>query len=77
MRIHQTAGYLRHGEYLCSVYGCNRNYCASHRLLWRDCDTAKLTMQGSGEKVFEIGDCPKCEEKYHHEKMSEMQSKVI
>lgn len=60
MRIKISDNYF-HGEGNCDVARCARHYCEEHRLLWRDCDSAKLTSDGSGRHWFELGDCPACE----------------
>jgi len=46
---------------------CERHYCNAHRLLWRDCDTAKRGLEGDRDvigglhEIYEMGDCPECE----------------
>lgn len=62
MRISKSDGF--HGRDNCpsSMSECARQYCAKHRLLWNDCETAILTHEGSGRPVFELGDCPLCGE---------------
>lgn len=59
MRIGYSDNYY-HG-YDCEVGRCERHYCTKHRELWRDCDTAQATHEGSGRPVWELGDCPDCE----------------
>lgn len=59
MRI-QTSVQYHHGDQ-CDVRDCQRNYCKDHRLLWSDCDTAKIDWEGSGRKMWMLGACPACE----------------
>lgn len=65
MRITASANYWH--EFECNLSDCNRQYCAIHRLLWRECETAKEGLEGDSEvpgglnKVIELGDCPACE----------------
>lgn len=47
--------------YDCHVEDCQRRYCNEHRLLWRDCDTAREDYDGSGRTWWELRDCPACE----------------
>lgn len=72
MRITTSDGYYHpkiRGFHECPLLGddCDRHYCSEHRLLWRDCDTAKPWTQGDRDviggtrTVYENGDCPACE----------------
>ena len=64
MRISTTDGYF-HSE--CDLRDCERRYCPDHRLLWRDCETAKEGYEGDRDvigglhAIVELGDCPRCE----------------
>lgn len=49
-------------EFGCQIDECERHYCARHRTLWRNCDTASFDREGSGRGVYVMGDCPKCEQ---------------
>lgn len=65
MRISTSDGYY-HG-FQCDIGDCERRYCNEHRLLWRDCDTAKTATEGDFDviggtrEVYEMGECPECE----------------
>lgn len=64
MRITTSENY-RHGHE-CSLRDCDRHYCAEHRLLWRDCDTAVKGydadyVDGAPHFIYEMGECPFCE----------------
>lgn len=65
MRISTSENYYH--EYDCCLSDCDRRYCDEHRLLWRDCDTAKTGWEGDRDvingtrEIMELGDCPKCE----------------
>ncbi len=65
MRIMATIRYHDHAYRECTVEDCQRRYCAEHRLLWRECETAKRTSQGdrdvASNPIYELGDCPQCE----------------
>lgn len=64
MRISTTWDYF-HRE--CNLRDCERRYCSAHRLLWRDCETAKAGLEGDRDvigglhEIYELGDCPECE----------------
>lgn len=61
MRITTSDGYYDHcGE------GDDREYCKTHRLLWRSCETVKTGTDdtytnGKPHLVYNKGDCPECE----------------
>jgi hypothetical protein len=64
MRITTTDDYFHQD---CHVADCERRYCKTHRLLWRDCETAKEAVEGDRDVIngthiiIELGDCPRCE----------------
>lgn len=66
MRVSKSEGY--HGRNGCprGLEDCQRQYCHTHRLLWNDCETAKIAQGGDREvpggvyNVFELGECPLC-----------------
>jgi hypothetical protein len=66
MRITTTENYY-HDFLECNIRDCERHYCSEHRLLWRDCDTAKKGYEGDRDvtnglhEITEMGDCPLCE----------------
>lgn len=45
----------------CDLRDCERHYCNEHRLLWRDCDTAREDYDGAGQSLWELLGCPACE----------------
>lgn len=65
MLIRTTENYFH--EWDCNLEDCERRYCHKHRLLWRDCDTAKKGYEGDRDvigglhEIVELGDCPECE----------------
>lgn len=65
MKITATETYTYHDG--CPFDECARNYCSTHRLLWRDCETMKEGIEGDSDvingtrTIYEVGDCPKCE----------------
>jgi hypothetical protein len=58
MQIRTSEDY--YGEKHCPLDDCHRNYCADHRLLWRDHETAEQTSDGAGQVFFEMRECPEC-----------------
>lgn len=71
MKIAASDGYF-HDR--CSLGDCERHYCSTHRLLWRDCETVVGDIEGdrdviNGTRVIvELGDCPECERASRHRK---------
>ena len=59
MKITTSDSYSK--KHKCSIQDCERRYCSEHRLLWRECDTAIMTSDGAGEKLWELRGCPACE----------------
>lgn len=64
MRIITTDDYF-HRQ--CGLADCERRFCNTHRLLWRDCETIKAGYEGDRDvvnglhEIYELGDCPRCE----------------
>ena len=65
MRVSKSDGY--HGHKACTIlHECFRQFCLIHRLLWNDCETAKIGQVGDREvpggvyDVIELGECPMC-----------------
>lgn len=56
MRITKTYAYELHDQVACELEFCLANYCAKHRLLWRDCETA----QRNYDNTYDTADCPRC-----------------
>ncbi len=69
MRITASQNYY-HDDFECPLYECLRQYCRLHRMLWRDCETVSIGVEGDNDvvnglhTVFELHDCPMCEREY-------------
>lgn len=80
MRIQATEAFQLHTGHIddCHIEDCQREYCGRHRLLWRDCETAKESMEGDRDvtggthTIFEMGDCPKCESEYERARLERL-----
>lgn len=71
MRITASENYFH--DYECYLGDCDRHYCAEHRLLWRDCETAVKGYDadhsdGRAHYVYEMGECPSCESDFKKQK---------
>lgn len=55
---------------------CDPHYCKSHRLLWKDCETAIATHDGAGQPWYELSDCPKCREEDRQRQYDRMMKEV-
>lgn len=73
LRITASDNY-RHDD--CALDGCHRLYCPEHRLLWRECETAQMTKDGSGRTWFELGDCPSCEADARRKRLERLKEAV-
>lgn len=65
MRIITSENYWH--EWDCPFGDCERRYCSEHRLLYRDCDTARKGLVGDFDIVRGVcavwesdGECPVC-----------------
>jgi hypothetical protein len=70
MRIRATDDY-RHPAGECNVDDCRRNYCSTHRLLFRDCATVERVPsriyceEPPYSVIFEVtGECPICKKEF-------------
>lgn len=78
-RVRKTDSY-EHDQFTACLLGmdCRKRYCQEHRLLWRDCDTAKTTKEGDRDtagglhEIVELGECPTCEREAHHAEMPDL-----
>lgn len=71
-RITTSENYFH--EFDCPIDDCERRYCRTHRLLWRDCETLVEGIEGDRDViggtrvVYDLGDCPSCERDYRRKK---------
>lgn len=79
MRIDYSNMYYghRYGDCPVGLEDCTRHFCHEHRLLWRDCDTAKQGMDdtysnGRPHYIWDLGDCPRCEYESRQKRLDRM-----
>lgn len=83
MRIKTTDAYEGHTGHIddCLLEDCQRKYCFTHRLLWRDCETVKEGMEGDRDvtggtrTILEMGDCPSCEREYERRRFERLMAR--
>lgn len=72
MRITSTDNYLEELNGECPTLDiCESDYCPSHRLLYRTCETAEMGY-GTSKPMDVSGDCPKCKQESEQRRYMEL-----